>query len=153
MKKEAILKLLSGIIALLFFYAAVSKLVDFDTSKHEMLNQIFSRDISLILVWVVPITELVIVGLLIFNFTRLLGFYASLILLFVFSIYIAITMSGVFGRIPCSCGGILKNMGYWPHLIFNLLFIVLALLGIAIERQWITNRVFKLFKRKEVTHT
>ena len=75
------------------------------------------------------------------------------LLLSVFSIYIAVTMSGFFGRIPCSCGGILKNMGYWTHLIFNLLFIVFAMLGIAMERQWITNRVFNFFKRKEVTHT
>lgn len=153
MKKEVVLKLLSGIIALLFFYAALSKLVDFEVSKHEMLKQVFSRDFALMLVWIVPLVELVIVALLLFNFTRLIGFYASLMLLSSFSIYIAITMSGTFGRIPCSCGGILKNMGYWTHLIVNLFFIVLAILGIATERRWITNRVFQLFKRKEVSHT
>ena len=153
MKKEVVLKFLSGIIALLSFYAALSKLVDFEVSKHEMLKQVFSRDIALMLVWIVPLVELVIAALLLFNFTRLIGFYASLVLLSSFSIYIAITMSGAFGRIPCSCGGILKNMGYWTHLIFNLFFIVLALLGIAIERRWIINRVFQLFKRKEVSHT
>ncbi|SDL11367.1 Methylamine utilisation protein MauE [Pedobacter sp. ok626] len=153
MKKEAILKLLSGIIALLFFYAAVSKLVDFEKSKHEMLNQVFSQDIALLLVWLVPVIELGIVGLLLVNAARLKGFYAALILLCVFSIYIAVTMTGAFGRIPCSCGGILNHMGYWTHLIFNLLFIGFAMLGIALQSGWITNRVVNFFKRKEVFHT
>ena len=152
MKKNMILKMSSAILALLFFYAAISKLVDYETSRQEMLNQVFSRSIALVLVWLVPFIELTIVGLLLLNSQRLKGFYTAFALLTLFSLYITITMSGAFGRIPCSCGGILKNMGYWTHFIFNLFFIALSVLGIALESQWTIDRFTDFFKRKEVTH-
>lgn len=114
-----------------------------------MLNQVFPRAIALILVFLVPITELLIVGLLLFHRGRRWGLYGSLILLAVFSVYISISISGVFGRVPCSCGGILKHMGYWTHLAFNVFFIVLAVLGIALERQWkAINRWLDFLERK-----
>src|SRR5690606_29917948 len=46
-----------------------------------------------------------------------------------FTTYIYITLN-YSSFIPCSCGGILESMGWTPHLIFNLCFIVLALIGI-----------------------
>ncbi len=116
-----------------------------------MLNQIFPRAVSLVLVWVVPVAELMIVGLLFYKPSRLLGFYAALMLLFAFSLYISTTMTGVFGRVPCSCGGILKHMSYWTHLAFNFFFIVMAVLGIALEKRWkAINRWFHFFVREEV---
>ena len=142
---------ISAVLALMFFYAAYSKLLDYDTSRQEMLNQVFSRPVALVLVFLVPMSELLIVALLLFSSTRLWGLYGSLILLTAFSLYISISMSGVFGRVPCSCGGILKHMGYWTHLAFNFFFIVLAIMGIALERQWkAINRWFDFLGGKEV---
>lgn len=129
--------MITGLLAAMFFYAAVSKLSHFETSKEEMINQVFSRSVALHLVWLVPLTELVICGLLLFNKTQLAGLYASFLLMGIFSIYISITMSGVFDKIPCSCGGILKDMGYGTHLVFNFFFMSAALLGIAIQQHWI----------------
>ncbi|AMP99053.1 hypothetical protein AY601_2152 [Pedobacter cryoconitis] len=139
MRREIILQGIATAIALLFCYAALSKLTNFATSRSEMLNQVFPESIALILVWVVPITELFIVALLLYKPLRLMGFYASLILLSLFTIYIAITMTGVFGRIPCSCGGILKHMSYSVHLIFNVFFLLLALAGILLKRNMTIN--------------
>lgn len=136
MKRAHTLSAIAIILSLMFFYAAYGKLINFEKSKQEMLNQIFPGDMALMLVWLVPFTELAIVVLLLIHSTRLKGFYASALLLTAFSLYISITMTGIFGRIPCSCGGILKHMSYWSHLIFNLIFIAMAVLGIAIEKQW-----------------
>lgn len=131
--------IIAGLLAAMFFYAAISKLSDFETSKQEMINQVFSRPVALQLVWLVPLTELIICGLLLFNRTQLTGLYASFLLMGIFSIYISITMSGVFDEIPCSCGGILKDMGYGTHLVFNLFFLCVALLGITVKEQWLTT--------------
>lgn len=142
---------ISAVLALMFFYAAYSKLLDYDTSRQEMLNQVFPRPVAMELTWMVPCIELLIVLALLFNSSRLIALYASAILLTAFSLYISISMSGVFGRVPCSCGGILKHMGYWTHLAFNVFFIVLAVLGIALERQWkAINRWFDFLGGKEV---
>lgn len=139
MRKEIILQGIATAIALLFCYAALSKLTDFTRSKSEMLNQVFPESVALILVWAIPALELLIVALLLYKPLRLTGFYASFILLALFTIYIAITMTGVFGRIPCSCGGILKYMSYSVHLIFNIFFLLLALTGILLKRTPIIN--------------
>lgn len=128
---------LAVVIALLLFYAAMSKLLNYEMSKDEMLNQVFPEKIALQLVWLVPLTELTICGLLLNTHTIMIGFYASALLMASFSIYISIAMTGIFGRIPCSCGGILEYMSYRTHLVFNLFFLGLALLGIAIGNHWI----------------
>jgi putative oxidoreductase len=149
MKRENILSAISICIGLMFLYAAQSKLMDYDKSRQEMLNQIFTAELALVLTWLIPAIELIIVGLLLIKSLNLIGLYASAILLTTFSIYISITMTGVFGRIPCSCGGILKHMSYGTHLAFNFLFIVLALFGIAIQRRWQPiNRWFDLMRKE-----
>lgn len=135
-RTELAVSTIAVLLALLFLYAGMSKLLDYDKSKQEMLNQVFPRAVALQLVWLVPMVELVIMTGLLVNATRLMALWASALLLTAFSLYISITMSGVFGRVPCSCGGILKDMDYWTHLGFNIIFIVMAVLGIALEKQW-----------------
>jgi len=150
MKKETILKFISGSIAALFFYAAFSKLMDYDKSVEEMRNQIFSVTIANILTWLIPTIEATLTFLLLFPNTIKIALWASLFLLSAFTIYIGVVMTGVFGRIPCSCGGILKNMSYDTHLFFNLFFIGISIIGISLEYNWkIYNRWFHFFKRKE----
>lgn len=151
MKKEIKLKTICALIAALFFYAALSKLMDYDKSALEMRNQIFPATIADILTWLVPTIEITLTFLLLFPKTRNVALWTSLALLSVFTFYIAIVMTGIFGRTPCSCGGILKNMGYGTHLIFNLFFVSLALLGLAIENGWILiNRWFHLKKERSL---
>ncbi len=151
MKKENILQLISGLIAMLFFYAALNKLIDYDKSVGEMRNQIFPIQIANILTWLIPTIEVTLTFLLLFPNTRTIALWASLFLLSAFTIYIGVVMTGVFGRIPCSCGGILKNMSYGTHLMFNLFFVSLALLGLAIENGWISyNRWFYLKKERSL---
>jgi putative oxidoreductase len=141
----------SVLIALLLAYAAVSKLCAYEESKREMMNQVFPVNIALVLTWLVPVIELTFAIGLVINKFRFRALIASCLLLIVFSLYIVITMSGSFGRIPCSCGGILENMSYSAHLVFNLIFIVMAILAIALETQWksIHNGLINK-KRKEV---
>lgn len=122
--------IISTLFILLWSYAAFSKLAVLEISRSEMLNQVFPIWVAEILYWLVPTIELGICLLLIFSRTRVAGLYASLILMSSFSIYIALSMTGIFGRIPCNCGGILSNMSYGTHLIFNLLFVILAAIGI-----------------------
>lgn len=149
MKKENILKTIYGLIAALFFYAALNKLMDYDKSVGEMRNQIFSAAIGNILTWLIPTIEIILTFLLIFSNTKKIALWGSLLLLSAFTLYIVIVMTGIFGRIPCSCGGILKNMSYGTHLMFNLFFVSLALLGLAIENGWkIYNRWFYLKKER-----
>ncbi|MGY0035165.1 MauE/DoxX family redox-associated membrane protein [Pedobacter sp. NJ-S-72] len=61
------------------------------------------------------------------NSLRLKGFYASFLLLFTFEIYIAIMLlSGE--KLPCTCGGIISQMGWKTHLVFNAVFMIISIL-------------------------
>ncbi|WP_316747112.1 MauE/DoxX family redox-associated membrane protein [Pedobacter gandavensis] len=150
MKKEDVIKVVAITIACLFSYAALSKLADYEKSHGEMMNQVFPGWIAGILAWIIPAVELILAILLVIQVTSKKALWASLILLSLFTVYIAIVMTGVFGRVPCSCGGILKNMSYGVHLIFNLFFVLLASIGLAIDKGWTGyNRLLNLKKRKD----
>jgi len=83
-----------------------------------------------VLVWALPFTELAIVALLIFDRTRLAGLYAAFIVMIAFTFYTAVVLMHVFKYIPCSCGGIIKNLSWQQHLVFNLFFVLISLIGI-----------------------
>ncbi len=66
--------------------------------------------------------------------TRKYGLWASFILLMIFTFYISgMLLSGE--HLPCSCGGIIRELSWRQHLIFNLFFITLSLTGIVLERK------------------
>jgi putative oxidoreductase len=91
--------------------------------------------LRIILIHVLPISELWIAALLVWKKTQEFGLYLSLFFLATFSIYIAMGMLHYFGNIPCSCGGILENMGWKIHLWFNLIFLTCTLITIITRRK------------------
>jgi len=113
------------LLILLWTYAAVSKLAQFDHFKDQMSIQAFGRSAGLYLIYILPATELITVALLSFPLLRITGLYISISLLIVFTIYILLILLYFFPVVPCSCGGILEKLGWTPHLIFNLAFIAI----------------------------
>ncbi|WP_413999293.1 MauE/DoxX family redox-associated membrane protein [Flavobacterium sp. W1B] len=113
---------------LLFVYAAVSKLLDFENFQVQLgqspLLSAFAGWVS----WGVPIVELVIALLLVFPRFRLVGLYAAFSLMVMFTTYIYIILN-FSPHIPCSCGGILEKLSWSQHMFFNILFIVLAFIA------------------------
>ena len=132
--KHIILKCIIFLLIMLWVYAALSKLVDFERGRSQMLNQVFPSRLGNILVWAVPIVELLTAGLLTIKRTGTADLYSSLSLLFAFSLYIGLVMLNAFGRIPCSCGGILEKMSWGQHLAFNLVFLPLTLIAVFLRR-------------------
>lgn len=130
MKKDIALKIICTLLVFLFVYASVSKLANWTTFVSDMNNQPFPAFVKPILVWAVPLAELAIVTLLIFDTTRLPGLYASLLLMVAFTFYTGVVLMHFFKYIPCSCGGIIKNLSWQQHLVFNLFFALISLIGI-----------------------
>lgn len=119
---------------MLFVYAAVSKILDFENFEVQLgqspLLSIYASWIS----WLVIIVELTISASLLLPKWRLLGLYASLGLMTMFSAYIFIILN-FSSFIPCSCGGILEKMSWNAHLIFNCTFIALSLFAIVLNKR------------------
>jgi hypothetical protein len=77
----------------------------------------------------VPAVELGLVISLIIPRTRLLGLYGCFCLMVMFTTYIIIILR--FSQfIPCSCGGILQNMSWAEHLVFNVVATTVGVVGV-----------------------
>lgn len=121
--------IIAAMLILLWVYTAVSKLSDVDTFQRQLYKQHLDKNLLTVLTWALPLSEITAACFLIFKGTRLIGMAASLILMTIFTGYIALVLLGFFDKIPCSCGGILKNLGWTAHLWFNIIFLFLAFLG------------------------
>ncbi|HLW32169.1 MAG TPA: MauE/DoxX family redox-associated membrane protein, partial [Aequorivita sp.] len=124
---------------LLFLYAATSKLLDFETFTVQLAQSPLLSAYAGIIAWMVPGIEILIAGLLIFPRFRTLALYASFTLMVMFTAYIYIILN-FSDFIPCSCGGVLEKLSWTQHLIFNVVFIVLAGGAILISIHWNIKR-------------
>ncbi|RYD96815.1 MAG: hypothetical protein EOP54_12740 [Sphingobacteriales bacterium] len=135
-------------LATLFCYAAMSKLLNYEQSEQEMLNQVFPQSVAIVLTWLVPSVELLVTMLLLIKTTQHIGLWVAALLLLAFSVYISVVMTGAFGRVPCSCGGILKSMSYGTHLVFNLFFMFLAIGALILVKVDLGNKWFYAKERR-----
>ncbi|MDF0716068.1 hypothetical protein PY092_07925 [Muricauda sp. 334s03] len=119
----------SLLLTILFVYTAVSKLVHLDLFQWRLERMPYVAPYATLISWGVPFLELVITGLLWFRRYRTMAFYASFILLGLFTIYIIIVLR-YSDSIPCSCGGVISALGWKDHILLNITFMVFALLGI-----------------------
>lgn len=130
MKRSDLTALFASALIILFCYTAIAKLMDVAEFERQLENQILPAWAKAPLVWLIPAVELTLSALLIIPATRLWGFYGSAVLMTLFSGYIGLVVAGFFDRTPCSCGGVLQAMDFETHLLFNLFFLTLSLLGI-----------------------
>ncbi|MBW1656173.1 MauE/DoxX family redox-associated membrane protein [Flavobacterium quisquiliarum] len=132
-KKNMVLTI-SYLYILLFVYAAVSKLLDFENFKVQIgqspLLSIYAHWVS----WWVIILELLTAFILAVSRFRIIGLLAALCLMSMFSAYIFIILH-FSSFIPCSCGGILEKMSWNVHLAFNFIFALLAVWAILLEQK------------------
>lgn len=135
MKRSDIPDLISFFLILMFSYAAASKLLNFHSFRTQMLVQPLPKWSAVYLIYTVPLSEIVTVTFLLFKTTKSIGFYTSTFLMLSFTIYVGLAITGVFGSIPCSCGGIIGNLGWPQHFIFNLIFLSLSIYGIYTDQK------------------
>ncbi|MGN6400131.1 MAG: MauE/DoxX family redox-associated membrane protein [Flavisolibacter sp.] len=116
-------------LTLIFSYTAFSKLFSYATFRMVLGQAPLLKTGAAVTAVMLPLTELFIVLLLIFPATRLQGLYASLVLLSVFTVYLVYMVLFV-PHLPCSCGGVISKMSWRQHIVFNGVFIVVAVWGI-----------------------
>lgn len=128
--KQRCLTVIATALVILFCYTAVSKLLDMNEFEKQLANQNIPAWSVGLLLWLIPGAELLVSLLLLYSGTRKSGLIGSLLLMFAFTAYVALVVFNVFERVPCSCGGVLKQLGFKAHLAFNLVFLALTVLGL-----------------------
>jgi len=127
-----ILKSITFVLILLWVYTAASKLQDFGHFQAQMYKQALPHFLSTVLIWTLPVSEFVIAVLLIFEKSQRTGLLISAVFMFAFTCYVGLALLHVFGKVPCSCGGVIRGMGWKLHFFFNLFFLLLSILAIKI---------------------
>jgi hypothetical protein len=128
----------------LFIYTGTNKLMDFDTFRNQVTRSPFLENLIYIAL-AIPAGEILLSLLLIIKRTRLLGLYLSFLLMAIFTGYIWLMLNYA-PDLPCSCGGIMKELSWQDHLIFNSAFTGLGIVGIILQSKIIqeNNNIGKL---------
>jgi uncharacterized membrane protein YphA (DoxX/SURF4 family) len=134
MKRVLFLEILSFLFVLLFVYAALTKLFDYQKFTVQIGQSPLLTGFGNLIAPAVIGTELVIAVMFSFQKLRLLAFFSAFSLMTMFTAYI-ILMLNFSSFIPCSCGGVLEKLGWTEHVIFNGIFVLLGLAGIVLQAQ------------------
>jgi len=138
LKKTFVVDVICALLILLFMYAALSKLIDYEKFRVQLSQ---SPMLTLYASWVaivVPAVEILLSLLLSINRLRLIALYGSFALMVMFSAYI-IAITQFSEVVPCSCGGILQNMTWSQHLFFNIIFVLLTFTAILFHEPTYSN--------------
>lgn len=127
--KDVLLELICFLFTALFLYAAISKFLIFKEFKIPIANPNMLTTFMDILACCLPFFEILIALLLIIPRYRLLGLYAAFTLMVLFATYITIILN-FSDDITCSCGGLLSKLNWSAHFILNIVFIILAFIGV-----------------------
>ena len=141
--RSILVEIISAVFILVFLYAAVSKLADHDQFASTLAKSPLLHRISPILSWVLPFIEIIISAFLLLPISKRLGLFLSLILMTIFTFYIA-HMLLFSSDLPCSCGGVLTGLGWKKHLVFNIILTILAIVGWRLASK---NKVFIAINR------
>lgn len=123
----------SILLILLFGYAATSKLLVYDKFVVQIGQSALLADLSPFLAWIIPAVELIICVMLLLPKWRQRGFFAATVLMAAFTVYVFAVLF-FSPTVPCSCGGILSQMGWKTHLVFNIVFTGIAWAGWRFEQ-------------------
>ena len=131
--KNVLISISTALLIILFTYAAFSKLLDYHTFFRSLSGSPITKPIAPLLFIFLPLSEIVISALLIFEKSRIVGLFASLVLLLTFTLYITYILT-LAEHVPCSCGGVISGMTWKNHLLFNAFFIIINLLAIILSK-------------------
>ena len=134
MKKSIIIEIISALLAILFVYTSLSKLLNYTTFRLQVSASPVIGQLAAI-AWILPVAEIIITVLLTVNATRKYGLYASAFLLILFTGYILYMLAFV-KHLPCSCGGVLTELSWRQHVLFNMFFLLVCGSGIVLERKY-----------------
>jgi uncharacterized membrane protein YphA (DoxX/SURF4 family) len=137
--KSLITEIICLFFILLFVYAAVSKLLDFENFQLQLGQSPLLSAFAWWISWSVPIIEILVSILLSIPKFRKFGLFAALGLMTMFTVYIFIILH-FSSFVPCSCGGILEKMSWNTHLIFNVFCILCAVTALVFYLNYNVNK-------------
>lgn len=133
MHNRTLVEVISNLLILLFVYTATSKWLDDASFKTVITQSPLIGSFSYVAAWLLPVLKVWTAGLLLYPGTRNVGLYAALVLMVVFTGY-TMYMLLFASHLSCFCGGLIQYLNWHTHLLFNLAWILLAVIAIKLDR-------------------
>lgn len=143
-KKAIIPDIISALFILLFVYTATTKLIEHESFRAVLRQSPLIGTASNTLSFLLPAIELITALLLFVPSIRFWGFVISLFLMVIFTFYITYMILFT-PNLPCACGGVIAQMTWKQHLLFNIFFTALAAIGLRFS---IRNKLFIAINRQ-----
>ncbi len=118
----------------LFAYTGLSKLTFHDSFHLQLSKMQLIGNVAGFLSYALPLFEIALALILLFPFTRMYGFYLSALLITLFTLYLLWMVNNQV-KLPCSCGGVISKLSWQQHIVFNLFFILISLVGIRFQKR------------------
>lgn len=132
MNKKLIYNSILFLYMVLFLYTGISKIIDHDSFYVTLRKSPLLSNYASIVTWTIPPLEIAIATFLIITRWQYYALYASFALMVLFTLYIGFILT-FSESLPCSCGGIIQKLSWRDHLLFNLMFIALAIIAIKLH--------------------
>lgn len=150
-KRTTIIEIITVLNIILFLYTGIAKIQDYTVFKEQLSESPVLAPISNIIAITLPLVEFAVVVLLVIPRWRLKGLYTAFGLMVLFTGYI-IALITTSDHLPCSCGGIMEELSWQQHIIFNGLFIILNALAIRLavkekqqlKREWNNTEEYRV---------
>lgn len=113
------------LLIVLFTYAASVKLFDHTQFAGQLKQIALLKNFAGFLSISLPVIELITALSLVFDRTLMIGLILSALLMTEFTIYVG-GMLIFSSNLPCNCGGVIAQMTWQEHLVFNLFFMLLS---------------------------
>jgi hypothetical protein len=124
-KTNYFLQAISALFIFLFVYTALSKFREFARFVFVLGKSPLIGAANHVIAWAIPLAELAVSLLLLLSSTKRTGMYGALILMSLFTAYVAYMILFV-PHLPCSCGGVIQQLNWRQHLVLNISLTVLA---------------------------
>jgi hypothetical protein len=134
--KDTVLLICYFLFTSMFIYAAISKLMNYEVFVLQMDKQPFPDRFTPLLVWGIPFAEVLAAILMMTISLRRIGLFFATAMMICFTAYIILIKLNYYGKIPCTCGGVISKFTWTQHLIFNIFFLAVGFTAIYLEQQF-----------------
>jgi NADH:ubiquinone oxidoreductase subunit 4 (subunit M) len=132
--KSIAVNIINALFILLFTYTALSKISGYTKFRFVLGMAPLVRNYTTWIAAIIPATELIIAALIFIPATAKKGLIAGISLLIVFTVYL-VYMILTDPNLPCSCGGVIQQLSWKQHIVFNMFFIAAGTVGIYMHRE------------------
>ena len=134
--RQLYIEIVVALYVLLFLYTAIMKIKDIPFFIGSMTHTPVLRPYATLLAGMIPAMEIAIAVLLIIPRTRHYGLLTGTGLMGIFTLYVAFILATM-KELPCSCGGVIQQLNWKEHLIFNSGFLLAGILACFWNKEFI----------------